>query len=159
MLDAVEGVSGTGCQDCRICAQQGQTSVLAVNKWDAVKGHAHHGADARKKVAAAFRICSMRPLCLAPAKTGSRLGTMFENIVIAAENAKAGVDRCAKRRVATTTARVQPPTDRGRRLKIYYITRVSVRPPTFLLFCNNAELFQLFLSALYRKSLARGVLL
>lgn len=142
MLDAVEGVSEQDAKIAGYAHNKGRPSVLAVNKWDAVEKDTHTMEQMREKVAAAFSYMQYAPIVFISAKTGSRLGTMFENIVIAAENAKKRVSTGVLNDVLNdATARVQPPTDRGRRLKIYYITQVSVRPPTFLLFCNNAELF------------------
>ena len=96
----------------------------------------------RDKVRTDLSYMTYAPIVFISAKNGSRLPTLFENILRANEE--------TQRRVPTgllndmlndATARVQPPTDRGKRLKIYYMTQVSTRPPAFVLFCNDRELF------------------
>ena len=142
MLDAADGVTE---QDARIAGMvhdRGKASVVAVNKWDAVEKETHTMERLREKVRADLSYMSYAPIVFISAKTGARLQTLFENLLRSNEE--------AQRRVPTgllndmlndATARVQPPTDRGKRLKIYYMTQVAVRPPAFVLFCNDRELF------------------
>ena len=142
MLDAVEGVSEQDTKIAGYAHEKGKPCVLAVNKWDAVEKETKTMEETRQKVAASFSYMSYAPIVFISAKTGARLSTLFEKIVVSAESAKKRVSTGVLNDVLNdATARVQPPTDRGRRLKIYYMTQVSVCPPTFLLFCNDAELF------------------
>ena len=142
MLDAANGVTE---QDARIAGMvhdRGKPSVIAVNKWDAVEKETNTMARLREKVRADLSYMAYAPIVFISAKNGSRLPTLFENLLRSNEE--------AQRRVPTgllndmlndATARVQPPTDRGKRLKIYYMTQVAARPPAFVLFCNDRELF------------------
>ena len=142
MLDAADGVTE---QDARIAGMvhdRGKASVIAVNKWDAVDKETGTMEKLRDKVRTDLSYMTYAPIVFISAKNGSRLPTLFENILRANEE--------TQRRVPTgllndmlndATARVQPPTDRGKRLKIYYMTQVSTRPPAFVLFCNDRELF------------------
>lgn len=142
MLDAADGVTE---QDARIAGMvhdRGKASVIAVNKWDAVDKETGTMEKLRDKVRTDLSYMTYAPIVFISAKNGSRLPALFENILRANEE--------TQRRVPTgllndmlndATARVQPPTDRGKRLKIYYMTQVSTRPPAFVLFCNDRELF------------------
>ena len=142
MLDAADGVTE---QDARIAGMvhdRGKPSVIAVNKWDAVEKETNTMERLRERVSMDLSYMSYAPIVFISAKNGARLQTLFENLLHSNEE--------ATRRVPTgllndmlndATARVQPPTDKGKRLKIYYMTQVSVRPPAFVLFCNDKELF------------------
>ena len=142
MLDAADGVTE---QDARIAGMvhdRGKPSVIAVNKWDAVEKETNTMERLREKVRMDLSYMSYAPIVFISAKNGARLQTLFENLLHSNEE--------ATRRVPTgllndmlndATARVQPPTDKGKRLKIYYMTQVSIRPPAFVLFCNDKELF------------------
>lgn len=142
MINAEDGVTE---QDTRIAGMvhdRGKASVIAVNKWDAVEKTTGTMEKMREKVRADLSYMTYAPIVFISAKTGARLAGLFENILHANEE--------SQRRIPTgllndmlndATARVQPPTDRGKRLKIYYMTQVSVRPPAFVLFCNDKELF------------------
>lgn len=142
MINAEDGVTE---QDTRIAGMvhdRGKASVIAVNKWDAVEKITGTMEKMREKVRADLSYMTYAPIVFISAKTGARLAGLFENILHANEE--------SQRRIPTgllndmlndATARVQPPTDRGKRLKIYYMTQVSVRPPAFVLFCNDRELF------------------
>ena len=96
----------------------------------------------RKDIERDFAFMSYAPAVFISAKTGQRLDNLFENIVHVTNTSAMRITTGLLNDVlATATARVQPPTDKGRRLKIFYMTQVSVKPPTFIFFCNDAELF------------------
>ena len=96
----------------------------------------------RKDIERDFAFMSYAPSVFISAKTGQRLDNLFENIVhVTNTSAMRITTGLLNDLLATATARVQPPTDKGKRLKIFYMTQTSVKPPTFVFFCNNAELF------------------
>ena len=96
----------------------------------------------RKKLDADFAFMSYAPQVFISAKTGMRIDKLFENIIMANESSKLRIKTgMLNELLAQATTRVQPPSDKGRRLKIFYMTQASVKPPTFVFFCNDAELF------------------
>ena len=96
----------------------------------------------RKKLTEAFSFMSYAPIIFISAKTGQRLDTLFSKIVSVAQNHAQRVSTgMLNDMLADATARVQPPTDKGKRLRIYYMTQASIKPPTFVCFVNRADLF------------------
>ena len=139
MLDAETGITEQDTKVAGVALEAGKACVIAVNKWDALEKDNHTMPDFRKDIERDFAFMSYAPAVFISAKTGSNL---FENIVHAANTAATRIRTGLLNDVlAQATSRVQPPTDKGRRLKIYYMTQTSVKPPTFVFFCNNAELF------------------
>ena len=95
-----------------------------------------------KKLDEDFSFMSYVPYVFISAKTGQRLDKLFENIIMCSENTNLRIRTgMLNELLAQATTRVQPPSDKGRRLKIFYMTQASVKPPTFVFFCNDAELF------------------
>lgn len=142
MLDANDGVTEQDTKIAGYSHEKGKAAVIAVNKWDLVEKETNTMQNMRDSVRAGLSYMPYANTVFISAKNGSRLPTLFQEIVSAYEQ--------AGKRVATgvlndvlndATMRVQPPTDKGKRLKVYFATQVSVRPPTFILFCNNSELF------------------
>ena len=142
MIDAVEGFTEQDSKVAGIALEQGKGCIIAVNKWDAVEKDGKTMTAYRKKLMNDFSFMSYAPIIFISAKTGLRLDRLFELITF--------VDNQNSMRISTgklndvladAEARVQPPTDKGRRLKIYYITQASTRPPTFVCFVNRADLF------------------
>ena len=116
--------------------------ILIDAKWDAVEKDDKTMQEMRKKLENDFSFMSYAPILFISAKTGQRLDRMFELIQIAAaSNAMRVTTGTLNDILAQATARVQPPTDKGKRLKIYYMTQASTKPPTFVCFCNDHELF------------------
>ena len=142
MIDATEGITEQDTKVAGLAHEAGKACILAVNKWDAVEKNDKTVSEIQKKLDADFAFMSYAPQVFISAKTGQRLDRLFEAIVAANENASLRIRTgMLNELLAQATTRVQPPSDKGKRLKIYYMTQASVKPPTFVFFCNNAELF------------------
>ncbi|WP_322199154.1 ribosome biogenesis GTPase Der [Acutalibacter intestini] len=144
-LILIDGTVGFTDQDSKVAGiahEAGKGCVICVNKWDAVEKDDKTMDQMRLKLAQDFAFMSYAPIIFISAKTGQRLDRMFELIKLAAmSNAMRVTTGALNDVLAQATARVQPPTDKGRRLKIYYITQASTKPPTFVCFVNDHELF------------------
>ena len=142
MIDATEGFTEQDSKVAGIAVEQGKACIVAVNKWDAIEKDSNTMNEFRNKLANDFSFMSYAPVMFISAKTGQRIDKLFEMIafVHTQNSMRISTGRLNEALVAAT-ARVQPPTDKGKRLKIYYITQASTRPPTFVFFVNNAELF------------------
>lgn len=142
MIDAVEGFTEQDSKIAGIALEAGKACIVAVNKWDAVEKNSDTMKEYKQKLAVDFSFMSYAPVLFISAKTGKRLEKLFEMIAfVHAQNSMRISTGRLNEVLAEATARVQPPTDKGKRLKIYYMTQVSTRPPTFVFFVNNAELF------------------
>lgn len=142
MIDAVEGFTEQDSKIAGIALEAGKACIIAVNKWDAVIKDSDTMKEYRQKLAAGFSFMSYAPILFISAKTGQRLDRLFELIsFVHSQNSMRISTGRLNEMLAQATARVQPPTDKGKRLKIYYMTQVSTRPPSFVFFVNNAELF------------------
>jgi len=142
MIDAVEGFTEQDSKVAGIAHEQGKACIIAVNKWDAVDKDGQTMDKYRKSLMNDFSFMSYAPIIFISAKTGQRLDRLFELIkFVDNQNAMRISTGKLNDVLADATARVQPPTDKGRRLKIYYITQASTRPPTFVCFVNRKDLF------------------
>lgn len=142
MIDATEGFTEQDSKVAGIAIEQGKACIIAVNKWDAVEKDGNTMNEFRKKLANDFSFMSYAPFIFISAKTGQRIDRLFELIsFVHSQNSMRISTGKLNEVLADATARVQPPTDKGKRLKIYYMTQASTRPPTFVFFVNNAELF------------------
>lgn len=142
MIDATEGFTEQDSKVAGIALEQGKACIIAVNKWDAVEKDGNTMNEFRKKLANDFSFMSYAPIMFISAKTGQRIDRLFEMIAfVHTQNSMRISTGKLNEVLAVATARVQPPTDKGKRLKIYYMTQASTRPPTFVFFVNNAELF------------------
>lgn len=142
MIDAVEGFTEQDSKVAGLAHEQGKACIIAVNKWDAVEKDGKTMDSYRKKLMNDFSFMSYAPIIFISAKTGQRLERLFELIKFCDEQNAMRISTGKLNDVlAAATLRVQPPTDKGRRLKIYYITQASTRPPTFVCFVNRADLF------------------
>lgn len=142
MIDAVEGFTEQDSKVAGIAHEMGKACVIAVNKWDAIEKDGRTMDSYRKKLMNDFSFMSYAPIIFISAKTGQRLDRMFELIKFVDEQNAMRISTGKLNDVlAAATTRVQPPTDKGKRLKIYYITQASTRPPTFVCFVNDAKLF------------------
>ncbi len=142
MLDGVEGFTEQDSKVAGLALEQGKACVIAVNKWDIVEKDGKTMDTYRKKLMNDFSFMSYAPIIFISAKTGQRIDRLFELInYVYAQNTMRISTGMLNDILADATARVQPPTDKGKRLKIYYMTQASTKPPTFVCFCNNAELF------------------
>ncbi len=142
MIDAVEGFTEQDSKVAGLALDAGCGCIIAVNKWDAVEKDGHTMDSYRKKLMNDFAFMSYAPIIFISAKTGQRLDRLFELITyVHSQNTMRITTGMLNDLLADATARVQPPTDKGRRLRIYYITQPSTKPPTFVCFCNRADLF------------------
>ena len=142
MIDAVEGFTEQDSKVAGIALEQGKACIIAVNKWDAIEKDGNTMKEYRDKLANDFSFMSYAPIMFISAKTGQRIDKLYEMIsFVHSQNSMRISTGKLNEVLAGATARVQPPTDKGKRLKIYYMTQASTRPPTFVFFVNNAELF------------------
>ena len=142
MLDAETGVTEQDTKVAGLALEAGKACIIAVNKWDAIEKDDKTMQNFRKDIERDFAFMSYAPAVFISAKTGQRLDNLFENIVHVTNTSATRITTgLLNDLLAAATARVQPPTDKGRRLKIFYMTQASVKPPTFIFFCNDAELF------------------
>ena len=142
MIDAQEGFTEQDSKVAGIAHEMGKGCIIAVNKWDAVEKDGKTMDSYRKKLMKDFSFMSYAPIIFISAKEKIRLDRLFELIkFVDTQNAMRISTGKLNEVLADATARVQPPTDKGKRLKIYYMTQASTRPPTFVCFVNNAELF------------------
>ena len=142
MIDAVEGFTEQDSKVAGIALEQGKACIIAVNKWDAIEKDRNTMKEYRDKLTNDFSFMSYAPIMFISAKTGQRIDKLYEMIsFVHSQNSMRISTGKLNEVLAGATARVQPPTDKGKRLKIYYMTQASTRPPTFVFFVNNAELF------------------
>ncbi len=142
VIDATVGFTEQDSKVAGYAHEKGKACVVAVNKWDAVEKETRTMDEYRKKLEDDFSFMSYVPFVFISAKTGLRIDKLFETVKYAAEQNAVRIPTGRLNDVlAYATARVQPPSDKGRRLKIYYMTQASTKPPTFVAFVNRAELF------------------
>lgn len=142
MIDGTEGFTEQDSKVAGIAHELGKGCIIAVNKWDAVEKDGKTMDSMRKKLMNDFSFMSYAPIIFISAKEKLRLDRLFELIkFVDTQNAMRISTGKLNEVLADATARVQPPSDKGKRLKIYYMTQASTRPPTFVCFVNSAELF------------------
>ena len=142
MIDALEGFTEQDSKVAGKALEAGKGCIIAVNKWDAYEKDGKTMDSYRKQLMKDFSFMSFAPIIFISAKTGQRIDRLYELIKFVNEqNAMRIKTGRLNEILAAATLRVQPPTDKGKRLKIYYMTQTSTRPPTFVFFVNNAELF------------------
>ena len=141
----IDGTVGFTEQDSKVAGfahEQGKACIIAVNKWDAVEKDDKTMDIMRKKLMEDFSFMSYAPIIFISAKTGQRVDKLFELIkFVDDQNSFRTTTGVLNDILALAVQRVQPPSDKGKRLKIYYMTQISTRPPTFVAFCNKRELF------------------
>ena len=142
MLDSLEGVTEQDTKIAGYAHEKGKACVIAVNKWDAVEKDSKTLNSFTMRVKEGFAFMSYAPIVFISAKTGQRIDKLLEEVKLA--------DYEHKRRISTgmlndilsdAVSKQQPPSDKGKRLKLYYGTQASAEPPTFVLFCNSKDLF------------------
>lgn len=142
MIDGKEGFTEQDSKVAGLALEDGKACIIAVNKWDAVEKDGRTMDETRKSLMKDFSFMSYAPIIFISAKTGQRIDRLFELIKYVNEQNTMRISTGMLNDIlADATARVQPPTDKGKRLKIYYMTQASTKPPTFVCFCNKAELF------------------
>ena len=142
MIDAEQGITEQDEHIAGLAHEAGKAVVVCVNKWDLIEKDNKTVTEYTKKIKTALSYMSYAEVIYISAVTGQRIDRLFEEINKAyAESCKRVTTGILNDMLADATARVQPPSDKGRRLKIYYMTQNAVTPPTFVIFCNNSELF------------------
>ena len=142
MIDATEGFTEQDSKVAGIALDQGKGCFVVVNKWDAVEKDGNTMREYKEKLAVDFAFMKFAPFVFISAKTGQRVDRLFEQIAYVYAQSTMRISTGKLNEIlGAATARVQPPTDKGKRLKIYYMTQASVCPPTFVFFVNNAQLF------------------
>lgn len=142
LVDASEGVTAQDERIAGIAHEAGKGCIIAVNKWDLIDKDNKTFDEHTKQVRTALAYMSYAPLLFISAATGQRVSKIFEMIKsVNEQNSKRITTGMLNDVLNDATMRVQPPSDKGRRLKVYYMTQVSTRPPTFVIFCNDVGLF------------------
>ncbi len=142
MIDAEVGFTEQDSKVAGYAHEQGKGCIVAVNKWDAIEKDTHTMDEYTKKLKDDFSFMSYVPFVFVSAKTGLRIDKIYEMINAAhSQNCIRITTGMLNDVLAYATTRVQPPSDKGKRLKIYYITQPSTKPPTFVIFVNRADLF------------------
>ncbi|MDR2817309.1 MAG: ribosome biogenesis GTPase Der [Oscillospiraceae bacterium] len=143
LIDANEGPSE---QDTKIAGYthgKGKAIIIVVNKWDMLEKEAKTINDYKGRLEATFAFMSYVPFCFVSVKTGQRIDTIFEAIKrVYDQNSRRIATGTLNAMLAEAVTKVQPPSDRGRHLKIYYITQIGVNPPTFVVFVNHLNLLR-----------------
>lgn len=142
MIDAREGVTEQDTKIAGLAHEAGKASIVVVNKWDLVEKETGTMEKMRKEVMRDLSFMSYAPVLFISAKTGQRTDRIFELVNFVNDQSNMRITTGMLNDVlADAQARVQPPTDKGRRLKIYYMTQTGIKPPNFVVFCNSRELF------------------
>lgn len=142
VIDATVGFTEQDSKVAGYAHEQGKACVVAINKWDAVDKDTNTMSEYTNKLKNDFSFMSYVPFVFISAKTGQRLDKLFDIIKYVAEKNSIRISTGKLNDVlAYATSRVQPPSDKGKRLKIYYMTQPTTKPPTFVVFVNKAELF------------------
>ena len=142
VIDATEGITEQDEKIAGIAHETGKPCIIAVNKWDAIEKDGTTYEEYRKDIYNSLSYMTYAPMITISAKTGQRVDGLFELVNKAYEHSCLRIGTGALNDVLREAMeRVQPPSDKGKRLKIYYMTQVSVCPPTFVIFCNDIELF------------------
>ncbi len=142
MIDATEGFTEQDSKVAGYAHEQGKACVVAINKWDAVEKETNTMKEFTNKLQNDFSFMSYAPFVFVSALTGQRIDKLFELILLTYEqNCRRISTGMLNDMLSYATAKVQPPSDKGKRLKLYYITQASTKPPTFVVFCNRSDLF------------------
>ncbi len=142
MIDANEGVTEQDTKVAGLAHEAGKACIIVVNKWDGIEKDDKTMDRMRNDVRRDLSYMTYAPIVFISALTGQRVDRLFDLINYVSEQAAMRITTGMLNSVlADATARVQPPTDKGRRLKIYYMTQVGIKPPHFVVFCNDAKLF------------------
>ena len=142
MIDATTGITDQDTKIAGIAHEAGKATIIVVNKWDLVEKDNSTVNEFNNRIRTELAYMTYAPILYVSAKTGQRVETLFERILYVYNQSVMRVTTGMLNDVlGDAMIRVQPPTDKGRRLKIYYMTQIAVAPPTFVIFCNNVELF------------------
>ncbi len=141
VIDALEGVTEQDAKIAGIAHERGKGIIIAVNKWDAVEKNNKTVNEFTAKVRSILSFMSYAEILFVSAETGQRLPKLFDTIDMVLENQSMRIQTGVLNEILTeAVAMQQPPSDKGHRLKIFYMTQVSIKPPTFVIFVNDKEL-------------------
>ena len=141
VIDATEGVTEQDAKIAGIAHERGKGMIVAVNKWDAIEKNDKTIYEHTKRIKEVLSFLPYAEYIFISAKTGQRLNKLFELIEVVIQNHALRVATGVLNEILTeAVAMQQPPSDKGRRLKLFYMTQVSVKPPTFVIFVNDKEL-------------------
>jgi GTP-binding protein len=141
MIDATEGVTEQDAKIAGIAHDRGKGIIIAVNKWDAIEKNDKTQKEHAQKIRQILSFLAYAEILFISAKTGQRIQKIYDTIDMVIQNQTMRVATGVLNEiVAEAVAMQQPPTDKGKRLKIYYVTQVSVKPPTFVIFVNDKKL-------------------
>ena len=142
MIDATSGFTEQDSKVAGFAHEQGKACIIVVNKWDLIEKDDKTMEKTRKSLQQDFKFMSYAPILFISAKTGQRIDKLFEKIkFVNMQNTMRITTGMLNELLARAVARVQPPSDKGKRLKIYYMTQITTRPPTFVAFINSKDLF------------------
>ena len=142
LVDANEGVTEQDTKVAGLAHEAGKACIIVVNKWDAIEKDDKTMDHMRQDIRRDLSYMTYAPIVFISALTGQRVDRLFDLINYVNDQASLRITTGMLNTVlADATARVQPPTDKGRRLKIYYMTQIGIKPPHFVCFCNDAQLF------------------
>lgn len=142
LIDANEGVTEQDTKVAGLAHEAGKACIIVVNKWDTVEKDTNTMDEKTAEIRRDLSYMTYAPVVFISALTGQRVDKLFDMIVaVSNQNSMRITTGMLNNILEDATARVQPPTDKGRRLKIYYITQVGVKPPHFVFFCNDSRLF------------------
>jgi GTP-binding protein len=141
MIDATEGITDQDAKIAGIAHDRGRGIIIAVNKWDAIEKDDKTIYEYTKKIRDGLAYMPYAEIMFISAQTGQRLSKIFDQIEVVIQNQNLRVATGVLNEIVTeAVALQQPPSDKGKRLKIYYVTQVAVKPPTFVVFVNDKEL-------------------
>ena len=141
LIDATEGVTEQDAKIAGLAHDRGRGLIIAVNKWDAIEKDDHSMSEYTREVRKVLSFVPYAEILFISAKTGQRTGRVFEMIETVIENHALRVQTGVLNEIMSeAVAMQQPPSDKGKRLKLFYMTQVAVKPPTFVIFVNKKEL-------------------
>ena len=142
MIDAREGVTEQDTKIAGLAHEAGKASIIVVNKWDLIEKETNTMEQMKKRIQMDLAFMPYAPILFISCLTGQRTERIFEMVNFVNEQASMRITTGTLNNIlAEAQARQQPPTDKGRRLKVYYMTQTGVKPPHFVIFCNSRELF------------------
>jgi GTP-binding protein len=141
VIDAVEGVTEQDAKIAGIAHERGKGVIIAVNKWDAIEKNDKTMNEFTRKIRNTLSFMAYAEIIFISALTGQRLGRLFDTIDMVRQNQNMRVSTGVLNEIMTeAVALQQPPSDKGKRLRLYYMTQVAVKPPTFVIFVNDKKL-------------------
>ena len=142
MIDAAEGITEQDEKIAGLAHEAGKASIIVVNKWDSIEKDNSTVKQFTDKIRTSLSYMTYAPIIFVSAKTGQRVESLYEHIKYVQNQSSMRISTGMLNDVlGEAMMRVQPPSDKGKRLKIYYMTQTAVAPPTFVFFCNNISLF------------------